>query len=320
MSTSPKNSHTALLSAEQSARLKSLLEERGWTFQEKEYCLYAAHKDKTNVAVYQKGPKVLIQGRGTSEFVEFILEPEILGQATLGYEEVHAPEMFQPHFGIDESGKGDLYGPLVISGVYVDPAITRHLMQNGVQDSKAIDSDKRIRDLAEIIRTTPGLQHDTVSIGPQRYNEVYEEAGNLNRLLAWGHARVIENLLGKQPDCPRALSDQFAANKTVLQREMLAKGRKITLEQRTKGESDIAVAAASILARERFINWLQDAGKRLGVKLPRGSSSPDVVKIGQQIVGDRGSSFFGQIAKLHFRTAYRVLGLPEPAKKEWRRK
>lgn len=312
-------SYTHALSTDQAGKLRALLEERGWEFESKPYTLFAARKDKTTVAVYEKGPKVLVQGRDTAPFVEFTLEPEILGAAELGYDEVHHPEMYEPHIGIDESGKGDFFGPLVIAGVYVEPASARALKAAGIQDSKVISSDRRIRDLAEIIRTTPGALHDVVSIGPERYNEVYAKAGNLNRLLAWGHARVLENLLERQPDCPRALSDKFA-DEAVLQRALLPRGKKIHLDQRTKGESDIAVAAASILARERFVNWMEEAGKRLGVTIPKGSSSPEVDATGHRLVAIKGDAILPRVAKMHFRNSYRIRGLPEPEKKPWRPK
>src|SRR5437868_2700433 len=126
----------------------------------------------------RKGPKVLVQGKGVEEFVQFELEPKILGEAKLGYEEVHSPEMFEPHFGIDESGKGDFFGPLVIAGVYVDRAIARQLIDAGVQDSKRIGSDARIRALADTIRkATIGLT-DRVLVGPAKYNELYRDFGN----------------------------------------------------------------------------------------------------------------------------------------------
>ncbi len=118
----------------------------------------------------------------------------------------------------------------------------------------------------------PGRVIDTVAIGPERYNDLYEKFGNLNSLLGWGHARVIENLLAKKPDCPRALSDKFA-DARVIERALLQHGRKIHLEQRTKAESDLAVAAASILAREAFIDWLDRRGKAIGTKLGRGVSA-----------------------------------------------
>src|SRR2546423_2727388 len=265
------NSYTQPLTADQANTLRALLDELGFDFSPKDYTLVFGQKNKLSVAVYEKGPKVLIQGKGVEEFVQFELEPKILGEAKLGYEEVHSPQMFEPHFGIDESGKGDFFGPLVIAGVYVDRGIARQLLDAGVQDSKRIGSDARIRTLAEVIRkSTIGLT-DKVLIGPAKYNELYGDFGNLNNLLGWGHARVIENLLQKKPDCPRALSDQFA-NPKVIERALLSHGKKIRLEQATKAESDIAIAAASVLAREAFIDWLEEKGKALGLRLERGVS------------------------------------------------
>ena len=264
------NSYTHPLSLGQATKLRVLLEQLGFEFSQKEYTLFFAQKNRLSVAVYEKGPKVLVQGRGVEEFVQFELEPKILGEAKLGYEEVHSPEMFEPHFGVDESGKGDFFGPLAIAGVYVDHGIARKLLDAGVQDSKRIGSDARIRALAQTIRKSANGLVEAVLIGPQRYNELYEKFGNLNKLLGWGHARVIENLLAKKPDCPRSLSDQFA-DARVIEQSLLRHGRKIDVVQRTKAESDVAVAAASILAREAFINWLERRGKELGLPTRTGS-------------------------------------------------
>ncbi len=305
--------YTAPLTPPQADRLRELLEEEGWDFEPKPYTLYYAKKGKVNLAVYEKGPKVVVQGKGTGEFVEFRLEPEIFGEARVGYEEVHQPEMFAPHFGIDESGKGDFFGPLVIAGVYVDGPIAHAFLKAGVADSKRIGSDSRIRHLAELIRETPGVTLNVVEISPTRYNPLYEKIGNLNRLLAWGHARVIENLLELRPDCPRALSDQFA-NPALIQRALMGKGRAIQLDQRTKAESDLAVAAASILARERFISWLERGEKRYGVKLPRGVS-PQTKESARTLVERHGAAILGEVAKTHFKTAAEV-GYHPPAAQE----
>lgn len=300
----PRVSYTSLLTLEQANKLRSLLQELGFEFSPKQYTLFFAQKNKLSVAAYEKGPKALIQGKGVEEFVQFELEPKILGEAKLGYEEVHAPEMFEPHFGVDESGKGDFFGPLVIAGVYVDRGIARKLMDAGVQDSKRISSDARIRGLAEEIRkNTLGLV-EVVLIGPAKYNELYEKFANLNKLLAWGHARVIENLLAKKPECPRSLSDQFA-DARLIEQSFLRHGRKIDIQQRPRAESDIAVAAASILAREAFINWLDREGKKLGVRLERGVS-PAVKTAAANLVEANGAEILRQVAKVHFRTAHAV--------------
>ena len=314
------NSYTHPLSLGQATKLRALLEELGFEFSPKEYTLFFAQENKLSVAVYEKGPKVLVQGRDVEEFVQFELEPKILREAKLGYEEVHSPEMFEPHFGVDESGKGDFFGPLVIAGVYVDREIARRLLDAGVQDSKRIGSDARIRALVQIIRRTANGLIETVLIGPQKYNELYHKFGNLNKLLGWGHARVIENLLEKKPDCPRALSDQFA-DAHVVEQSLLRHGRKIDIEQRTKAESDIAVAAASILAREAFISWLERRGKELGLRLERGASA-NVKETAKKLVEMKGPSVLRDVAKIHFRTAHEVAPndyAAPPLRKNWRK-
>ncbi|HEY5894980.1 MAG TPA: ribonuclease HIII [Chthoniobacterales bacterium] len=300
----PLTTYTAALSQEQAAKLRELLAHDGFEFSEKPHTLYAASKGKLNVAVYAKGPKVLLQGKGTEEFLQFKLEPEILGEAKFGYEEVHYPEMFAPHFGIDESGKGDFFGPLVIAGVYVDRDLARLYLAAGVQDSKRITSDARIRELAQAIREAPGAVTEVLKFPPDRYNELYDKFNSLNRLLAWGHARVIENLAAQRPDCPRALSDQFA-DPSLIEKALKNRVPDILMEQRTKAESDVAVAAASILARDTFVDWMDRAGKRLGLTLPRGASS-QVRETARKLAGERGAEFLKLAAKTHFKTAHEI--------------
>jgi len=301
----PLRSHTVNLNAAQAGSLQSVLEEQGFEFEERPYTLCFARKPGLTVAVYEKGPKAVIQGKDTEHFIQFTLEPLVLGEARLGYEDVHHPERFAPHFGIDESGKGDFFGPLVIAGAYTDEASARHLLEAGIRDSKSIGSDAQIRKLADVVRHTPGLVSETIVVSPERYNPLYAKIGNLNRLLAWGHARVIENLCELRPDCPSALSDQFA-NPRVLERALMEKGRKITLRQQTKAESDYAVAAASILAREKFIDWLDATEKRLGVKLPKGASGA-VLEAAREIVRKLGPDALPTVAKMHFKTAAQAL-------------
>jgi ribonuclease HIII len=299
---SAKTLHTCPLTPAQATALQALLRASGWKFEPRPYTLYFAQKDKLTVAVYEKGPKLVIQGKGTQEFLQNYLAPEFLGHPAEA--ETSDPAFFTPHLGIDESGKGDFFGPLVIAGAYVNPTIARHYIDSGIRDSKCIHSDRRIRELAEMIRSTPGAVTDVVCIGPERYNEIYAKFGNLNRLLAWGHARVIENLLTLQPDCPRALSDQFA-NPKLIQRALLERGLGITLEQRTKAESDPAVAAASILAREAFINWMQKQSQALQCELPRGASTA-VKNTALALVKSCGAKILLQTAKTHFKTAAEV--------------
>jgi len=232
------NSFTFKIGPAQAEKLRVILEEKGFTFREVPYALYGAQKQKITVNAYTSG-KLLVQGKGAKEFIEFVIEPEITGEAKLGYDEVHSPEMFQPHLGVDESGKGDFFGPLVIAGVYTDGDFARQLLELGVKDSKKITSDQKALDLADEIKELIGPRWNVVTILPERYNELYVKFRNLNRLLAWGHAKVIENLLIRWPACPRALSDKFA-HESLIKRALQEHGKKIILEQRTKAESDIA--------------------------------------------------------------------------------
>jgi ribonuclease HIII len=299
--------YTHELTTDQAAKLRECLAQQHFEWLEKPHCLYAAVKGKVNVSVYAKGPKVLIQGKGTEDLVKMTLEPLVLGCAELGYEEVNHPEWFQPHLGVDESGKGDFFGPLVIAGVYVDAEVVHKLRDIGVVDSKRVTTDGKIHTLAEHIRQVPGLRFEVIQIHPEKYNDLYAKFGNLNKLLAWGHAKVIELLLERVPDCPRALSDQFA-NAQVLQKALQKRGRTIQLEQRTKAESDPAVAAASILARDGFVRWLEQ--NRLGnasEALPRGVSE-NVRAVAREIFESHGALGLRRLVKMHFKTASEVMG------------
>jgi ribonuclease HIII len=302
----PVHSHTVPLTGEQAAKLQELLRGRGFEFLEKPYTIFAARKDKLNVTVYEKGPKVLVQGKGLEDFISFVLEPEILGVATFGYEEELQPERFAPHFGIDETGKGDFFGPLVVAGVYVDGDLARTFRDLGITDSKRITSDARIRSLAAAIRKTRAPS-TIILINPARYNELIVKFGNVNRLLAWGHARAIENLCEQVPSCPSALSDQFA-NPAVLRRALQARGRQLELRQQTKAESDPAVAAASILAREALVDWWEKTAKEDGEAepYPRGASAK-VKQRAVELVRARGADFLPRVVKMHFKTAAEVL-------------
>lgn len=214
--------------------------------------------------------------------------------------------MTSSRIGIDESGKGDYFGPLVIAAAFVTPATEPDLRLMGVRDSKKI-SDNRILELARDIRLV--CPHSIVAIGPPRYNELYAKMRNLNRLLAWGHARALENLLG-QVDCDLAIADQFGDERFVLN-ALLEKGKQIRLVQKTKAEADMAVAAASILARSEFLIRLKRLSDELGLPLPKGASQQ--VELAARLVYKKhGQEGLGTVAKLHFRTTQAVLaGLPE---------
>ncbi|HSF67349.1 MAG TPA: ribonuclease HIII [Nitrospiraceae bacterium] len=213
-----------------------------------------------------------------------------------------APHSTIERIGIDESGKGDYFGPLIIAAVFVDATTQNELALINVRDSKKI-SDGRILDMAPDIRML--CPHSIIAIGPQRYNELYAKIRNLNRLLAWGHAKALETLLNKV-SCGLAIADQFGDERLILN-ALQEKGRTIVLEQRHKAESDLAVAAASILAREEFLIRLKRLSDEIGTTLPKGASHA-VELAGRMIVKKHGEERLGSVAKLHFKTTQTVLG------------
>ncbi|GBF22760.1 ribonuclease HIII [Candidatus Gastranaerophilus sp. (ex Termes propinquus)] len=201
-----------------------------------------------------------------------------------------------PHIGIDESGKGDFFGPLVIAGALLDESSAKICLELGVCDSKKLN-DKKILQLAVEIRKL--CVHDIIAISPKKYNELYGSFKNLNKLLAWGHATVLENILSKKP-CELAISDKFADENVIL-RALKERGKSIKLIQRTKAEEDIAVACASVLARAGFVNGTAKLSGQFELDFPKGAS-PKVVEAGQKFVQKYGEAELKNVAKLHFKT------------------
>lgn len=206
------------------------------------------------------------------------------------------------HIGTDESGKGDYFGPLVIAGFYCPPGQEEVLRGLGVRDSKLV-SDNRCREIAETLQR--GYRHAVVAIGPERYNELYAKFLNLNRLLAWGHARAIENIL-EHIDCRRAVTDKFGDERYVRQ-ALLTHGKSIDLVQKVRGESDPAVAAASILARAEFLKKLSYLGRDWGMEFPKGASL-QVEAAAAEFVRRHGRENLAKVAKVHFKTTGKALG------------
>jgi len=318
----PLTSYTCKLTDAQATALKELLQERNYKFREVPYARFAGEKDKLQVVFYESG-KLVLQGKGTQEFIEFVLEPEILKEAKLGYEAVLNPELLIARLGVDESGKGDVFGPLCAAGVYVNGTMIEKWKDAGVRDSKNISSDKKIKDLAELIKETPGCVTAVVPIGNEAYNRLYLKMKSVNSMLAWGHARVIENLMGQKyrmnPAPVRAISDQFASSKDVVAKAMMSMGREIELVQKHRAEEDLAVAAASILARHEFVTRMGAMEKQWGMEFPRGASAA-VDAAAKEFIAKHGVENLPKVAKMHFRTALRAQGLPEPPKLEWRKR
>ena len=208
-------------------------------------------------------------------------------------------EMKKGWLGTDEAGKGDYFGPLVVAGVYVSHETIPKLQQLNIRDSKRI-SDGKVKELATHIRSL--CPHNVVAIGPEKYNALYNRMKNLNRILAWGHARAIENLL-ENVSCSKALADQFGDKEYILN-ALMEKGKKIELEQKTGAETDVAVAAASILARADFLNRLERLSKKWSVVFPKGATK--VVEAGRTFVKKHNIESLSKVAKVHFKTTRAV--------------
>ncbi len=263
---------------------------------EREHALFAFRGMNVSVAYFAKRCRLLVQGGGTHDFLRLVLQ-EVNGSE-------QSPPV-SPHFGVDESGKGDYFGPLVVVGVYANAELANALVRIGCRDSKLISNDAQIARMAEQIQELPGIAFELLCIGPARYNELYAKIGNLNRLLAWGHARVIAALHAKVPSCPRALSDQFASE-WVLRHALDEYHLPVQLDQRPRAEQDIAVAAASILARARFVEWIHQMSRSSGCELPLGCA-PHVLDAARRFVSVHGTARLREVAKLHFKLTQQLI-------------
>ncbi len=200
------------------------------------------------------------------------------------------------HIGTDESGKGDFFGPLVIAGVMVDEKAAEIFIKAGIKDSKKI-TDKKILKLEPIIKQY--AIYSVVAISNEKYNKLYANIKNLNKLLAWGHARVIENVLEKDT-CEYALSDKFG-DESLIKSALMEKGKSIRLEQMVRAESDVAVAAASVLARAAFVHKMQDLENKYEIKFPKGCA-PQVKDAAKEFIVKFGKERLSEVCKTHFKT------------------
>jgi ribonuclease HIII len=299
-----RTSYTIELTKPQQAVLADILRTGNYQPLTVEHAIVAAATPDCRIAIYRSG-KCLVQGAGATDFVTFVLEPLVLKAVGLGYEDVLDPDASRPHIGVDESGKGDFWGPLVVAGAYVDGALVATMREMNVRDSKRISSDTVALDMARDLRRLLGQRYSLVTIGPAAYNRLYSRLRNVNTILSWAHARAIENLLEKVPDCPRAVSDQFGSKEQV-RRALMKRGREIELVQRHRAESDPAVAAASILARAAFLYALRKLEEQHKVPFPKGASAA-VVESGRKLVEAKGGKILMETAKCHFKTTDAIL-------------
>lgn len=255
---------------------------------------------ETNITIYNTG-KILIQGKNAEDWNRNLSEHFNLSASKPAEKSSKLVDLKNiqtyPRIGSDESGKGDFFGPIVTAAFMVTSHENeRKLLDLGVTDSKKI-SDKKILEVAPAIKK---LGYNVViRIGPEKYNELYEKMQNVNKILGWSHARAIENILLKH-ECNLAIADQFGDEKVILN-SMFKLGKKIDLIQTPKAERDIAVASASVLAREAFIYGMRDLSIKHNLELPYGAGD-NVISKGIEFARKQGFEALNQIAKIHFKT------------------
>lgn len=302
----PKTFYSFVLTLEQQRHLRDLLNDSRFNPLTVPYTVVAVETGTCRICLYTSG-KCTIQGKGAPDFIEFELEPKVI-LPTGGAGIINRPPE-APHMGSDESGKGDYFGPLVVCAVYVNANIAEKMYDIGIRDCKTL-SDRQVEALGSEVMRLLGNRYAVVQINPTKYNELYERVSNVNKILAWAHARVIENLLLAVPDCPMALADQFGGEH-LIQQALFEKGRRIKLEQRHKAESDIAVAAASVIARCLFLRELTVLGKTAGLQgpLPKGASSI-VIETARGIFEKKGPDALKDLCKWHFKTTESLYEFP----------
>ena len=313
-----KTSYTYELTNDQQELLLGIMVNGNYRKREVPYSLWSIEGDHFNATLYAKEKhgkrKLCVQGSKAEDFVLFVLEPNVLGCATLGYETVLNPELVAPHAGSDESGKGDYFGPLVVCCAYTDEAFSAEMQKLGVKDCKQM-SDKSVLTVGARLRALLGPSgYAVVKLGPAAYNRLYAKIKNINRMLAWAHGTAIEELLEKRRGCPRVVVDQFAPTEATILRALKPLGKAAKVEQRHKAESDIAVAAASVIARELFLRDIAKMSDEVfgppaegRQSVPAGSSDPRVRSLAEEMVRKEGPVWLMNHCKAHFQTTDKVL-------------
>ncbi len=295
-------------------RLREVLEDWGYTLEDRPHAHFLARDPETTLTAYASG-KLLVTGRAAERVARNLTERSDLpvhrdddasdasGASTDTAPHRLGTSTFRTRVGTDEAGKGDYFGPLVVAGVHVATEDRETaLLDLGVRESKRVE-DTRVHALARaILNEVPAT---TVRLDPPRYNDIHDDTGNLNRILAWAHARCIEDLLEDHP-ATLLVVDRFARG-DILQRALMDRGRTVDLVEEPRGERDVAVAAASIIARSRFLRGLNELSRTWDITLPKGAGDP-VLEAGRRFLTQHDAQDLRQVAKVHFRTTQRLTG------------
>jgi len=286
---------------EHAALIEGRIDPSQFEFRRVPYARFSAKGEGVVVTLYTSG-KLVVQGADPALFAErYAPEASALKGKAKAKKSAPAPRAARPDticVGSDECGKGDFLGPLVVCAARMTPEDASGLLEAGVMDSKAL-TDKKALVLGAFLRER--LEHCVVRVDPVEYNPRWRETRNLNELLGDLHAEAIRGLV-RSGD--HVIIDRFA-------REALMEGRleglDITLEQRTKAEEELCVAAASIIAREAFLVALDELSAEFGVSLRKGAGPP-ADDAAREFVRIYGAEELERVAKVHFKNAQRVGG------------
>jgi ribonuclease HIII len=258
-------------------------------------------QESVRLNVYTTG-KVAIQGKSSrlKEMLEGWKETREGGRRR---DAAPRPVGATPRLGIDEAGKGDYFGPLVVAGARIpDAEVEGRLIEIGVRDSKLLKSDESTRRISSRLLDLLGAENVyIVALSPPEYEARRKAAGNVNRLLAETDAGIIEKL---KDDVRVVVVDEFARDTRACLEPVMPEG--VELEVRPRAEDDVAVAAASVLARARFLEELGRLSGWAGFELPRGATH--VLDAGRRVFREYGRAGLDEVAKTSFRTTEQIAG------------
>jgi len=260
------------------------------------------NKEQAKLLVYfgKKGIKYVIQANPELK-ISRELNNIVFGQ-TLFESNQKGEIKFTEYIGTDESGKGDYFGPLVIAAVYIDGKTTLKLEDAGVKDSKLI-SDSNIKILEFKIKKIIGDNFEIIQINPEKYNKLYESFKNLNKIMGWAHSKAIENLLQKI-NCTNVISDKFG-NEKLIKDELKKKNIDLNLYQTPKAERYTAVAAASILARAKVVDWFNIRSREVGFQIPKGGGA-SVNTSAKRVLHQFDDNYLMKMIKFHFKNSQSI--------------
>ena len=252
------------------------------------YIRYFLKLPQATVSIYTSG-KVLLQGEGSEKYASFF-----------GYQvlEENRGQNF-PLIGTDEVGNGSYFGGLAVVASFVTPDQHDFLRKLGVGDSKTL-TDQKIRQIAPILKEK--IQHQALLLSPSKYNEVIGDRYNAVSVKVALHNQAIYLLLQKGVQPEKIVIDAFTSAKNYdkyLAQEANRFSNPISLEEKSEGKY-LAVAVSSIIARDLFLENLENLGRELGYQLPSGAGTTSD-KVASQILQAYGMQGLNFCAKLHFK-------------------